>query len=96
MNPCDPAVGSLPEWSKWKSHGKEEMWKQVLLAREAIFLKRQLDSTAEQWQVYMLEHPGRYLCVCTPIMYVYPHIVRHLHVIYVSLAFFPLIIVNSR
>lgn len=95
MNPCDPAVGSLPEWSKWKSHGKEEMWKQVLLAREAIFLKRQIDSSAEQWQVYMLEHPGRYLCVY-PIMYVYAHIVRHLHVIYVSLAFFPLIIVNSR
>ncbi|KAE7999478.1 hypothetical protein FH972_003902 [Carpinus fangiana] len=50
MNPCDPAVGSLPEWSKWKSHGKEEMWKQVLLAREAIFLKRQVDSSGEQWQ----------------------------------------------
>lgn len=51
-DPCDPAVGSVPEWSVWKSHGKEEMWKQVLLAREAIFLKRQVESSADQWQVY--------------------------------------------
>lgn len=51
-NPCDPAVSSLPEWSKWKSLGKEEMWKQVLLAREAIFLKRRVDSSSDQWQVY--------------------------------------------
>ncbi|XP_059457719.1 AT-rich interactive domain-containing protein 2 isoform X2 [Corylus avellana] len=60
VNPCDPAVGSLPEWSKWKSYGKGEMWKQVLLAREAIFLKRQVDSSAEQWQKTQKMHPCMY------------------------------------
>ncbi|KAG6725447.1 hypothetical protein I3842_02G032800 [Carya illinoinensis] len=59
-NPCDRAVGSLPECSKWKSHGKEEMWKQVLLAREAIFLKRQVDSSADQWQKAQKMHPCLY------------------------------------
>lgn len=47
-NPSDPAVGSLPEVLKWKSYGSEEFWKQVLLAREALFLKRNVStSTAE-------------------------------------------------
>ena len=26
-DPCDPIFGSVLEWSVWKSHGKEEMWK---------------------------------------------------------------------
>ncbi|GFZ16930.1 hypothetical protein Acr_26g0002000 [Actinidia rufa] len=39
-NPCDPEVGSLPEKPKWRCYGTEHLWKQVLLAREAIFLKR--------------------------------------------------------
>ncbi|KAF5464299.1 hypothetical protein F2P56_014386 [Juglans regia] len=59
-NPCDPAVGSLPERSKWKSHGKEMMWKQVLLAREAIFLKMRVDSNADQWQRTQKMHPCMY------------------------------------
>lgn len=55
-DPCDPDVGSLPEPSKWKNPGNQEIWKQVLLAREAIFLKRQVDSSSEQsnWQVIFL------------------------------------------
>ncbi|KAL4298932.1 hypothetical protein HN51_049651 [Arachis hypogaea] len=38
-NPCDPAMGSMPKKSKWKSYGSEEIWKQALLFREAVFLK---------------------------------------------------------
>ncbi|KAJ6722969.1 AT-RICH INTERACTIVE DOMAIN-CONTAINING PROTEIN 1 [Salix koriyanagi] len=45
-DPCDPVVGSLPEWSKWKTYGNEECWKQVLVTREALFLKRNADSTS--------------------------------------------------
>ncbi|GAV64757.1 ARID domain-containing protein [Cephalotus follicularis] len=44
-NPCDPVVGSVPERSKWKSYGKEELWKQVLMYREAVF---HADCSAEQ------------------------------------------------
>lgn len=53
-DPCHPAVNSLPKRSKWKSHGNEEFWKQVLLAREAISLKRHDDVATEppNWQVY--------------------------------------------
>lgn len=52
-NPCDPVVGSIPEKSKWRSHSNEEIWKQVLLFREAVFLKRHIESSSEQlnWQV---------------------------------------------
>lgn len=61
-NPCDPVIGTLPEWSKWKSHGNDEFWKQVLLAREAMFIKRQGDSSAEQsiWQKKQRMHPCMY------------------------------------
>lgn len=62
-DPCDPSVGSLPERSKWKSFGNEERWKQVLGAREAIFLKRNADSVAEQsnWQNNLrIMHPSMY------------------------------------
>lgn len=54
-NPCDPAVGLLPEKSKWKSYGSEEIWKQVLLFREAVFLKRGSESSSEHpsWQVIL-------------------------------------------
>jgi hypothetical protein len=45
-DPCDLVVGSLPEWSKWKSYGNEECWKQVLVTRESLFLKRNADSTS--------------------------------------------------
>ncbi|KAG9140636.1 hypothetical protein Leryth_006837 [Lithospermum erythrorhizon] len=35
----DQSVGSVPERSKWKSHGSEHVWKQALLVRESLFLK---------------------------------------------------------
>ena len=52
-NPCDPTVGSIPEKSKWKSYSSQEIWKQVLLFREAVFLKKDFETTSEQlnWQV---------------------------------------------
>ena len=52
-NPCDPAIGKLPEWSKWKLAGPGELWRQVLSAREALFLQKDVDSSGEQsiWQV---------------------------------------------
>ena len=53
LNPCDPEVGSIPEKLKWKAYGPEVVWKQVLLLREAAFLKRSFESSSEQqyWQV---------------------------------------------
>ncbi|KAF5733064.1 ARID/BRIGHT DNA-binding domain ELM2 domain protein putative isoform 3 [Tripterygium wilfordii] len=61
-DPCAPVVGSLPECSGWESYGKEELWKQVLSAREALFLKMTLDSSARQsiWQKNQKMHPSLY------------------------------------
>lgn len=55
-NPCAPAIGKLPERSKWKLTGPGELWKEVLLAREALFLQRDVDLSAEQsiWQVLVI------------------------------------------
>ncbi|GMI66831.1 AT-Rich Interacting Domain 1 [Hibiscus trionum] len=39
-NPCDSGFASLPERSKWKCYGSEKLWKQVLLFREAAFLRK--------------------------------------------------------
>ncbi|XP_028792419.1 AT-rich interactive domain-containing protein 1-like isoform X1 [Neltuma alba] len=60
-NPCDPVVDSMPEKSKWRSHSNEKVWKQVLLFREAVFLKRRVDSSSEQlnWQRQKM-HPSMY------------------------------------
>ncbi|MED6134047.1 hypothetical protein PIB30_033873 [Stylosanthes scabra] len=54
-NPCDPAVGSMPEKSKWKSYGSEEIWKQVLLFRQATFFR----SEHVSWQSQKM-HPCMY------------------------------------
>lgn len=52
-NPYDPAVGAVPEKSKWNSYSNQEFWKQVLLFREAVFFKKVFESSSEQqtWQV---------------------------------------------
>jgi len=52
-SPCDPAVGSIPERSKWKSCSDQEMWKQALMFREAVYLKKDFETVSEQlsWQV---------------------------------------------
>ncbi|KAL1360472.1 hypothetical protein AAHE18_04G179200 [Arachis hypogaea] len=54
-NPCDPAVGSMPEKSKWKSYGSEEIWKQVLLFRQATYFS----SDHVSWQSQKM-HPCMY------------------------------------
>ncbi|XP_014496446.1 AT-rich interactive domain-containing protein 1 isoform X1 [Vigna radiata var. radiata] len=60
-NPCDPAVGSIPEKSKWKSCSSQEIWKQALLFREAVFLKKDFETANEQlsWQSQKM-HPSMY------------------------------------
>ncbi|KAL7592488.1 AT-rich interactive domain-containing protein 1 [Lactuca sativa] len=62
INPCDPAIGSLPERSKWKAYGNEHLWKQVLLAKEAMCLKINDDSNSKQsiWQKKQKMHPDMY------------------------------------
>lgn len=53
-DPCDPAIGSLPERSKWKFYGNDVIWKQVLLLRDEMLLRRNADTSAQCsiWQVY--------------------------------------------
>ncbi|KAK7340273.1 hypothetical protein VNO77_20975 [Canavalia gladiata] len=60
-NPCDPTVGSIPEKSKWRSYSSQDIWKQVLLYREAVFLKKDFDTISEQliWQAQKM-HPSMY------------------------------------
>lgn len=52
-DPCDPAIGSLPERSKWKFYGNDVCWKQVLLLRDEMVLKKSADTSAQCsiWQV---------------------------------------------
>ncbi|PPD75710.1 hypothetical protein GOBAR_DD27367 [Gossypium barbadense] len=47
-DPCALVVGSLPESSKWTAYGSEELWKQVLLFREAAFGRKDDSSSAGQ------------------------------------------------
>ncbi|KAL6496795.1 hypothetical protein OROHE_027277 [Orobanche hederae] len=51
-DPCDCAIGPLPERHKWKCYGTEMQWKQILLAREAMLLKKNIDGSSQQlvWQ----------------------------------------------
>ncbi|KAI3693961.1 hypothetical protein L1987_76917 [Smallanthus sonchifolius] len=61
-NPCDPAIGSLPESYKWKAYGSEHVWKQALMAKEIMSLKVNVDSNAKQsnWQKKQKMHPDMY------------------------------------
>ncbi|XP_016572676.1 uncharacterized protein LOC107870610 isoform X1 [Capsicum annuum] len=61
-NPCDPAIGILPERSKWKDYGTEVVWKQVLLMRDDMLLKRDVD-TCGQYSILQIKqkmHPSIY------------------------------------
>ncbi|KAI4378012.1 hypothetical protein MLD38_015558 [Melastoma candidum] len=58
-DPCDEKLGSLPEWSKWKCYGGQEMWKQALIAREALCIKRS-DGVDFNWQKNPRMHPSLY------------------------------------
>ncbi|KAL3337726.1 hypothetical protein AABB24_030053 [Solanum stoloniferum] len=61
-NPCDLAIGTLPERSKWKDYGTEVVWKQVLLLRDEMLLKKDVDPCAQQsvWQIKQKMHPSLY------------------------------------
>ncbi|KAM7472220.1 hypothetical protein LguiA_010403 [Lonicera macranthoides] len=61
-DPCHTSNGKLPDRSKWKFYGAEHLWKQVLLAREWLFLKRSDDSSNAQsiWQKKQKMHPTMY------------------------------------
>ncbi|GJU22135.1 retrovirus-related pol polyprotein from transposon TNT 1-94 [Tanacetum coccineum] len=47
-DPCDPAIGLMSGSSKWKVYGSEHVWKQALLAKEAMVLKVNDDLNADQ------------------------------------------------
>ncbi|KAE8722147.1 Ubiquitin-conjugating enzyme E2 5 isoform 1 [Hibiscus syriacus] len=47
-DPCHLVIGSLPDSSKWKAYGSEELWKQVLLFREVAFRRNDNHSSAGQ------------------------------------------------
>ncbi|OIS99460.1 PREDICTED: AT-rich interactive domain-containing protein 1-like [Nicotiana attenuata] len=61
-DPCDPAIGSLPERSKWKFYGNDVIWKQVLLLRDEMLLRRNADTSAQCsiWQIKQKMHPSMY------------------------------------
>ncbi|GAB4861714.1 hypothetical protein Ancab_036967 [Ancistrocladus abbreviatus] len=61
-DPTDPATGTLPEISKWKSYSSDIYWKQVLSAREALFLRRPGALSAEHsvWQKKQKMHPSMF------------------------------------
>ncbi|KAL0379499.1 UNVERIFIED_CONTAM: AT-rich interactive domain-containing protein 1 [Sesamum angustifolium] len=61
-DPCDPAIGLLPERHKWKYYGSEVQWKQILMVREEMLLKRNVDTSPQQsvWQKKQKMHPSLY------------------------------------
>ncbi|KAL8254072.1 hypothetical protein R6Q59_032293 [Mikania micrantha] len=61
-NPCDPATGVIPESSKWKAYGSEHVWKQILMAKETMCLKDNVNSNAKQsiWKKKQKMHPDMY------------------------------------
>lgn len=61
-DPTDPVIGTIPESSRWALSGNDNFWKQVLLAREALFLKRDQVSSTEQsiWQRKQKMHPSMF------------------------------------
>ncbi|PIN18587.1 hypothetical protein CDL12_08741 [Handroanthus impetiginosus] len=61
-DPCDPAIDPLPKRHKWKCYGSELEWKQVLLVREAMLLKKNVDASSQQsvLQKKQKMHPSMY------------------------------------
>ncbi|KAK9743024.1 hypothetical protein RND81_03G212000 [Saponaria officinalis] len=57
-NPVDLAIGEIPKSSKWASYGNDNRWKQVLLAREALFLKKIRNRSASICQKKQKMHPS--------------------------------------
>ncbi|XP_057780569.1 AT-rich interactive domain-containing protein 1 isoform X2 [Salvia miltiorrhiza] len=61
-DPGGAAAEPLPERQKWKCYGSELPWKQVLIAREAMLLKKNVDAGSQQsvWQKKQKMHPSMY------------------------------------
>lgn len=62
-DPCDPAIGLVPERAQWKLSAGDELWKQVLLTRKALLANVQIDRSVVKsiWQKkkYTM-HPSMY------------------------------------
>ncbi|CAA2957662.1 AT-rich interactive domain-containing 2-like isoform X1 [Olea europaea subsp. europaea] len=61
----DPAIGKIPDCSKWKDYGHEEFWIQALFVRETLLIrrhsKRNADESLQQDQQKKLRvHPSVY------------------------------------
>ncbi|XP_047307368.1 AT-rich interactive domain-containing protein 1-like isoform X2 [Impatiens glandulifera] len=62
-DPCDPQIENLPDCFKWKNIGNDQKWKQILLAREAMLIKRPTHMGDEQSSTNWLKqkmHPYMY------------------------------------
>ncbi|VFQ94670.1 unnamed protein product [Cuscuta campestris] len=61
-DPSNPSIKQLPDVSKWKSYGTDEMWKQVLVLRESMLLKRDTSLSHQNsvWQRSQRIHPTMY------------------------------------
>ncbi|GFZ01359.1 ARID/BRIGHT DNA-binding, ELM2 domain and myb-like DNA-binding domain-containing protein [Actinidia rufa] len=44
----DPAIGRIPDTSKWKDYSSKELWVQALLAREVLLTRRNVNLNAEE------------------------------------------------
>lgn len=62
-NPHDVTIGTIPRNSKWKKYKGNEVWKQVLLVKETLFAKQNVDSgnklDCSQKKRHMM-HPSMY------------------------------------
>lgn len=63
MNPCDPAIGLLPDTSKWKYYATDLVWKRVLIVREAMLLKRDTESSVQEAMQVFIDRRFSLLCV---------------------------------
>lgn len=61
-DPGGPAIEALPERQKWKCYPNELQWKQVLLVREAMLLKKNVDAGSQQSDLQKKQkmHPSMY------------------------------------
>ncbi|PSS11390.1 AT-rich interactive domain-containing protein [Actinidia chinensis var. chinensis] len=58
----DPAIGRIPDTSKWKDYSSKELWVQALLAREVLLTRRNVNLNAEEslLQKKLKMHPSMY------------------------------------
>lgn len=61
-DPTDPAIGTIPESIEWAFFGDDNCWKQVLLAREALFLKKNQVNGSQHlvWEKKQKMHPSMF------------------------------------